>query len=379
MAEIRNLTCKTNPVQRRTGGNAVAAAAYRAGENLRDEAANRTHRFAGRSADIETSCILSCEDAPDWHFDRAALWNNIEANETRKDSRTGRDVVLGLAWELTPEQRKAAVLEFAQKEFLDRGYVVDIAFHKYGSAVRERDRIFDSKSGEYITGEQKLIGWKDAGFPFLEAHQVQAVDMPHVKIERSNGGDVTGYKLFHPHAHVLVSPRAWDSENGAWAAKVDPLFNKPQTAKDWRYDWPKIQNRMLEDAGWDFRISCTASSGDEALPLKSEDLPAQAYHIERRNEPTTAQLEADFNRIQNEAVRTGQDEREQTETGEANQTERGEAASVGGWWRNMRVHFSDMRGEWHSHFRSAWDTVKERWRGHHALEPEKTPEQERER
>lgn len=361
MVETRNLTCKTNPVQRKTGGNAVAAAAYRAGVNLRDEASDKIHRFAGRAPDVEASYILSVANAPDWHFDRSALWNSVEANERRVDSRTGRDVVLGLAWELTPQQRQDAVFEFAKREFIERGHVVDIAFHKYGSAVRERDRIFDAKSGEYISGAQKVEGWKQAGLPFLEAHQALEVDMPHVKIERLKGGDISGYKLYHPHAHVLVSPRQWDSGLGSWAAKVDPWFNKPQTAKDWRYDWPKIQNKYLAEAGWEVRISCTSSNGDEPLPIKPETLDAQAYHIERRNEPTTAQLEADFNRIQNEAVRAAEDDREHALGGEYQPTQRSEAATVGTWWRNMREHFGEVREGWRTHMQGAWERIRQAW------------------
>ena len=364
MTPVRNLPCKTNPVQRAKGGNAVAAAAYRAGLNLKDEASATVHRYAGRQADVEGAYIFSVEGAPDWHFDRAALWNDIEATEKRKDARTGRDLILGLPWELSFEERKEAVFEFAKREFVERGYVVDIAFHKYGSAVRDGDRIYDQQSGEYITGEEKVQSWRDKGLPFLEAHQVIDVDTPHVKIERTKGGEISGHKIFHPHAHCLSSSRPWDSETGAWAAKKNTHFDKAETAMNWRYDWPNLYlNPRLEAAGWDVRVSCTASDGDEAVPTKSETLPNQAYHIERRGEPTTAQKEVDFNRVMNEAVKASVAEKEQTDTGAVNDTPRSEAATTGSWWRNMREHFTEARESWRNHFASAWDALKERWRG----------------
>ncbi|MGX9357503.1 MobA/MobL family protein [Roseobacteraceae bacterium S113] len=363
-------------MQRARGGNAVAAAAYRAGLNLKDEASQTVHRYAGRQADVEGAYIFSVGGAPDWHFDRAALWNSVEATEKRKDARTGRDLILGLAWELNPEERQEAVFEFAKREFVDRGYVVDIAFHKYGAAVRDGDRIFDQQSGEYISGEEKVQSWRDKGLPFLEAQHVIDVDTPHVKIERTKGGVISGHKIYHPHAHVLSSSRPWDAERGDWAAKKDPHFNKPETAMNWRYEWPKVQNQYLEAAGWDVRVSCTASAGDEALPTKSETLPNNAYHIERRGEHTTAQLEADFNRIQNEAVKASASDQEQTETGEVNETPRSEAATTGSWWRNMREHFTEARDTWRNHFSTAWDALKERWRGpelaHDAEQPPPT-------
>lgn len=346
MSSIRHLACKTNPVQRANGGNAVAAAAYRAGQNLRDEASGKMHRYAGRAPDVNGSVIRTPEGAPDWLHDRAALWNSAEARETRKDARTGRDLVLGLAWELTPEERRAAVIEFADREFVSRGHVVDISFHSYGAAVREQDRIYDQQSGEYVSGAEKIAGWKEAGLPFLEAHQVQGVDMPHVKIERGKDGEITGRKIFQPHAHVLASPRAWDSEAGDWAEKKDPHFNKSETAKEWRYEWPKLQNRYLEAAGWEVRVSCTSGNSDDALPVKSETLPNQAYHIERRDilqESTTAHKAAEFNRAHNEAIRAAYEDLATQGTPEGE--EASQRVSVALWWRNMANHVHAWRDD----------------------------------
>ena len=257
-----------------------------------------------------------------------------------------RDLVLGLAWELTPNEQRAAVCEFADREFISRGHVVDISFHSYGAAVREQDRIYDQQSGEYINGAEKIEGWKKAGLPFLEAHQVQGIDMPHVKIERGKDGEITGRKIFQPHAHVLVSPRAWDVKAGDWAAKKDPHFNKSETAKEWRYEWPKLQNRYLEAAGWEVRVSCTSGSSDDALPIKSETLPNPAYHIERRDilqEPTTAHKAAEFNRAHNEAIRAAY------EALATQGTKEGEGASqrvsVALWWHNMAEHVHAWRDD----------------------------------
>lgn len=388
MTVTRNLPCKTNPVQRARGGNAVAAAAYRAGQNLRDEASQQMHRYGGRSRDVEGSIIISSPDAPEWHQDRAALWNSIEARETRKDARTGRDLVLGLAWELAPEERREAVLEFAQKEFVDRGYVVDVAFHKYGAAVREGDRVFDHQKGEHISGAERIDGWRDAGLPFLEAHQIHDVDMPHVKIERRQGGGISGYKIYHPHAHVLSSPRAWDSETGDWATKKDPYFNKAETAMNWRYEWPKLQNQYLGRAGWDVRVSCTASDGDDQLPTKSESLDNRDYHIERRGEQSRASEQAAFNGVHNDAIRQAAAEQatpaveEEEHAPEAvpddlsavhAETRMQASADVqndaapeqpnrmhrfASWWQNMNQSFADWRGTMRERASETWERIR---------------------
>lgn len=334
MAQVRNLTCKTNPVQRKRGGNAVAAAAYRAGENLYDVGNGQTHRFANRSPDIRETHLRSVEDAPDWHYDRAALWNNIEARETRKDARTGRDIVLGLAWELTPDEQREAVFEFADREFIERGHVCDIAFHKYGSSIRDQDRLYDQQSGAYISGTEKIAHWRaQENLPFLEAHQVENIDTPHVKIERMKGGDISGYKIYHPHAHVLISPRSWDSETGDWASKKDPHFNRPEVAKNLRYDWPKVQNRYLEAAGWDVQTSCTAATqGEDALPTQSETLPNRTYHMEQRDIQTTIGANTEFNRMQNTAIRQAVVDMPKTEAEAEERQHRLRA-----WWENFHA------------------------------------------
>ena len=143
-----------------------------------------------------------------------------------------------------------------------------------------------------------------------------------------------------------MSPRAWDTERGDWAELKDPHFNKPQTAKDWRYEWPKLQNRYLEDAGWDVRISCTAADSDEALPLKSETLPNRDYHIERRDyaqEPTTAHKDAEFNRAHNGAIRALHDDLATLDTPEGQ--EAAHNARVAAWWHNMARHVGSWRDD----------------------------------
>ena len=53
----------------------------------------------------------------------------------RKDGRPARDVILGLAWELPPEEQRAIVAEFARGGVYLQGHVVDIAIHNYGQRV----------------------------------------------------------------------------------------------------------------------------------------------------------------------------------------------------------------------------------------------------
>ncbi|NGG41639.1 MobA/MobL family protein, partial [Escherichia coli] len=58
-----------------------------------------------------------------------ALWGTVEAIEKRKDARLAKDFKISLLVELTPEQNKALILDFAQQAFVSKGMIVDLAIH----------------------------------------------------------------------------------------------------------------------------------------------------------------------------------------------------------------------------------------------------------
>lgn len=72
-------------IGRSAGRSATAAAAYRSGEEVRDERTGKVHDYTGKS-DIYGSEILLPEGAPDRMGDRVVLWNEVERVEKRKDA-----------------------------------------------------------------------------------------------------------------------------------------------------------------------------------------------------------------------------------------------------------------------------------------------------
>ena len=73
--------CSIKTVSRSGGRSAVAAAAYRAGEKLKDERCGLLCDYS-RKQGVEHSEIVAPENAPAWATDREALWNAAEAAET---------------------------------------------------------------------------------------------------------------------------------------------------------------------------------------------------------------------------------------------------------------------------------------------------------
>ena len=324
---IRNVTLRTLPVKRSQGQSAVAGAAYRAGERLQDSRQSKHIDYSARSVDVWRTEILAPKGAPDWALNRERLWNEAEAAERRKDGRPARDVTLGLPWMMTREEHEQIARSFAQKEFVSKGHVVDLCFHKYGKRVTDLSE----------EGRATLRRWAETNVPFLERTEADQTHQPHVKVERNQDGDVLGYKIFQPHAHAYITPRAI-TEDG-FDAKRNRTFDRSEQAMEWRYDWPKHVNSRLARAGYDFRVSATAIEGDEDLPLKPEDMPLASYHIEQRDEPSVVREERDFNRVQNEAVRNAAATAKLENSGRIEPPPE-RFARVRSWWHSMRHSFS---------------------------------------
>jgi ATP-dependent exoDNAse (exonuclease V) alpha subunit len=114
------------------GSSAASAAAYRAGERIRDERTGKTYDHSERQDVMHKEIVLPSRFADEempWALDRANLWNAAESAETRKNARVAREYLVALPVELSPPQRLGLVRGFSQ-ELSDRyGFAVDFAIH----------------------------------------------------------------------------------------------------------------------------------------------------------------------------------------------------------------------------------------------------------
>ena len=188
---IFHLTAKI--ISRGKGQSAIAAAAYRSGEKLRDEQAGEQKFYQTRAERIEFTAIMAPKDAPEWAYDRNQLWNNAERAEKRKDAQLAREIEVSIPHELTPKQREGLVKDFAREAFVRKGYAVDIAIHAPDKESDERNH----------------------------------------------------------HAHLMITRRTLGPEG--FAATKDWKRN-PQELAEWREKWANLANRHLERHGHDARI-----------------------------------------------------------------------------------------------------------------------------
>jgi MobA/MobL family len=179
-------------ISRGKGQSAVAAAAYRAGEQLQDDRYGERHDYT-RKTGVEHTEIIVPQNSPAWMSDRAALWNGVEAAERRKDAQLSREVQLTLPREISSEQRVELVRNFVREEFVARGMVADIAMHNPKAA---------------------------------------------------DGNE-------QPHAHVMLTMRS--IENESFGGKVRE-WNSDDLLLHWRERWAAHTNQMLQDAGSEERI-----------------------------------------------------------------------------------------------------------------------------
>jgi MobA/MobL family len=121
---------KTFP--RSKGACVTHAAAYRAGERIRDERTGRMHSYLGRDDVAYKEVLVPSEFAGNaaiaWTQDRAVLWNAVEST-ARRNAQLGREVMMVLPEELNAERRTQLVRGFAQELADKYRCAVDTTIH----------------------------------------------------------------------------------------------------------------------------------------------------------------------------------------------------------------------------------------------------------
>jgi hypothetical protein len=118
----------TQAISRSAGRSAVACAAYRSGETIRDDRLGETFKLGVADRVVHTE-IIAPAGTPAWALDRSTLWNRVEAGEKRKDAQVAREVEAALPDELNHHQHLAIVRAYVARALTPSGVVVDAAFH----------------------------------------------------------------------------------------------------------------------------------------------------------------------------------------------------------------------------------------------------------
>ena len=217
--------CSIKPISRGAGQSIVAAAAYRHACKLEDSRTGEVFDYS-RKQGLESSILYFPSGVnPTWAQDRGELWNAAESAEKRKDARLGRELVLALPAELSPEQRCELVGEIARHLANRYGLAVDVAIHQ------------PSRHGD----------------------------------ERNH------------HVHILMSSRRITQDGfGAKARELDDKTSGPQEVESIRATWAGMANRALERAKQYVRIDHRSLKAQEIRRQPTVHLGVAASAMERR-------------------------------------------------------------------------------------------------
>jgi len=97
--------CSIKIISRGKGKSAVAAAAYRAGQAIKNERGGLIHDYTRKGGVVHTEILLPA-NAPSKYADRAVLWNAVERVEKAKNSQLAREIEIALPVELTELQNR---------------------------------------------------------------------------------------------------------------------------------------------------------------------------------------------------------------------------------------------------------------------------------
>ncbi|MET3585888.1 Ti-type conjugative transfer relaxase TraA [Pseudorhizobium tarimense] len=245
--------CNITAIGRSSGGNAVAAAAYRSATKLFNERDGLTYDFSRKKGVEFTEILLPEGVEAQWALDRALLWNAAERYEKRRNSRVAIEVLVALPHELMREEWVSLAHDFSQ--YLANRYLVavDMAVHRPAQETDHRN---------------------------LHAHLLMTT--------RTVGPDGLGEKI------ALGRRNRWLKDNG-WPDTREELRLLRQT-------WAYHTNRYLARAGLEVRIDHrsyaqlgieiepTQHMGRSATQMTRQGLSPSRVRIERKSAERNADL-----------------------------------------------------------------------------------------
>ncbi len=211
-------------ISRGAGRSIVSAAAYRHRARMMDEQIGSSFSYRGGARELVHEELALPDKVPTWLKTAVdgktvaaaseALWNAVDAFETRADAQLARELIIALPEELTRAENISLVREFVADSFTSKGMVADWVFH-------------DKDGNPHIHLMMTLRPLTEEGFGPKKV-QVAGADGEPLRVitpDRPNGKIV--YKI--------------------WAGDKE-------TMKGWKIAWAETANRHLALAGHDIRL-----------------------------------------------------------------------------------------------------------------------------
>lgn len=225
-------------VKRSEGRSSVAKAAYHARTRITDERTGDTYDYSRRT-DLYGHFILSPANAPE-HIvkDSTALWNEVERVERQNNGQTSRYFDVAIPAELNNDDKKRLVLEYCQKNFVDKGMIADIAFHDLDSDNPHAHVMLTLKTIGPEGFGKKERSWNDRKMSVLWRESWSAMANSYLAAAGSSERiDHRSLQAQHEEALEKAAVALDNEEKALWLAKAAetnrPAMKRIHSAK-WR-------------------------------------------------------------------------------------------------------------------------------------------------
>lgn len=211
-------------ISRGAGRSVVSAAAYRHRARMFDEQSGTAFSYRGGASELKHEELALPDQVPAWLRSAIdsrsvagaseALWNAVDAFETRVDAQLARELIIALPEELTRGENIALVQEFVRDNLTSKGMIADWVYH-------------DKDGNPHIHLMTALRPLTEEGFG--------GKNVPVL------GGDGEPLRVITP-----------DRLNGKIVYKR--WAGDKETMKAWKIAWAQTANRHLTLAGHDIRL-----------------------------------------------------------------------------------------------------------------------------
>ncbi|WP_321147888.1 MobQ family relaxase, partial [Serratia marcescens] len=238
-------------VKRSEGRSSVAKAAYHARAKITDDRTGDTYNYIHRT-DLYGHFILAPVNAPSHIVENSsALWNEVEKVERQNNGQTARyfDVAIPIA--LNNDDKKKLVLEYCQRNFVEKGMIADIAFHDLDSDNPHAHVMLTLKTIGPEGFGKKERSWNDRKMSVLWRESWSAMANSYLAAAGSTERiDHRSLQAQHEEALEKAAVALDNGEKALWLAKAAetnrPAMKRIHSAK-WRSKAAQ-QQRAAEQA-----------------------------------------------------------------------------------------------------------------------------------
>lgn len=292
--------CSVDVISRSKGHSSTAAAAYRAGDKIKDERTGELHDYS-RKQNCAANGIVLPEGAPAGFADRETLWNAVEKKEKRSDAQLCRSFDMALPNNMPEDLQEQLIQEFCQEQFADQGMIADWSIHrpkpKKGESkndhahvlttMRDVDQHGFGKKNRSWNGKDMVNKWREAWAnkvnEYIDRYHIPENHIDHRSLKDQGIDDRLPQKHLGKAAHAMEQ-RGEQTERGNQNREIRAMNKNVEANKEYlrKYAYGVIEyNRRTAE-----NIESTRSywSSEKLQQALAEQLPGHERMRETNNE-----------------------------------------------------------------------------------------------